>query len=442
MQDWVFGALFFDVPEVHQQGWMSLQGQEPVRVQGTHTIPDNYCLITNLDFIQMKNSGLAPHRFFNRDWFARRMDPMLLEFALHKEEIAVQVQFFSHLFYSTMQWIDKLLSIKDPHPFGMTHTIRDFWDVDTQGQTPFQVLEAARNAIHFYKRTENISGALIEATSTMYLPRVHHALSILNSTLPKPGVIWRRMHKSSYPKRSEEIPRWVSSHRPMLVQTIIRSTLSSIHHLINPGGDLKKGNAPRLWHSSDEISYLSHFSKIEIVDAWECTSDFVFLKDEFDFLNNFTEDQMEAAYVSPAFHMFLEGLWKSATVCKPAVGEEKFTPPHSAFIRSLDMLKCMNAAVHISDMEIKKNRPWADVVGFGSGGLRIASPVDPMERDTYLSKLAWSFNLYPPMPESLVFSDFSDDHLLTYDGLVRSLYLSKDRGALMEADRESLELFS
>ena len=439
--DTKYGVLFFDVPEVHQQGWLCMVGEDPVRVQGTHLVPDNYCVITNLDFTQMKQSGLAPHRFFNRDWFVRRMDPLIVEFALQKEDISVQVKFFSELFGHCMRWIDALLDIDAPHPFGMVATIRDAWGEDTQGQTPFQVLDAADNALHYYKKAEMSPGSMVEATSTLYLPRIYHAHAILSKMLPRPGVLWRRIHKSNYPKSEKLIPQWLAKHNPMLIQTIITNTHPIMHHLINPGGDLKKGNAPRLWHSSDELDMLSHFSEVQIVDAWECSSSYNLMDDIFGFLNDMTDEQQESAWVSPSYHMFLEGVWKAATVCKPLAGEDKFTTPHSAYIRSLDILGCLAMAYNLSDVN-SKNVPWAAVSGFGSGGIRVAVPSDVLEKDSYLSDLSMRFDLYPPMPESLVFTDFSDDHIDTHDGIVRAMYLSKDRESMLEADNEALDLFS
>ena len=57
--DVVLGALFFDVPALHQEGWLCVAGREPVRVAGTYQIPDNYAVITNLDFDQHRLAGLA-----------------------------------------------------------------------------------------------------------------------------------------------------------------------------------------------------------------------------------------------------------------------------------------------------------------------------------------------------------------------------------------------
>ena len=102
---------------------------------------------------------------------------------------------------------------------------------------------------------------------------------ILSHDVPRPGSSWRQITPRDIPKVEHHIPQWISRHRPMLVQVVVRETHPALHRLINPGADLRQEQSQRLWRTSDEIGMLSHFSKLRILDAWEVDETINFLKE-------------------------------------------------------------------------------------------------------------------------------------------------------------------
>jgi hypothetical protein len=433
--DVVLGVLFFDVPTLHQEGWLCIAGRKPVRVAGTHQIPDNYALVTNLDFEQHRAAGLAPGRFYNRDWFPRRMDQLCVEFAIKDAPAEVQAHFFAILFGRLMFWSTRVFGISRPDPYGFVRTIRKAWDADDQGSTPVPVLEAATNALHYYQGTETPPGYFPTPTSPLYMPRRSHMMEVLGHDVPSPGASWRQIPSREIPKLESQIPEWVFRHRPMLVQVVVRETHPALHRLINPGADLRQEQSQRLWRTSDEISMLSHFSKLRILDAWEVEETICFLK-ESDGLGKalaLDDEAQEAAAVSFSYGLFLDALWKAAATYRHKSGGVKHTPPHTVFIRALDVLNCLMIAINL--IEIRANgEPWANVTGFGSGTIRVSTSKEAHETDQILAELSLRFGMIPPIPQVTVFSKWDDDFLKDSDSIQRALYLGRDWEGLEEGD--------
>lgn len=433
--DVVLGALFFDVPTLHREGWLCIAGRKPIRVAGTHQIPDNYSLVTNLDFEQHRVAGLAPGRFYFRDWFPRRMDQLCIEFAIKDAPAEIQAHFFATLFGRLMFWSARVFGITRPDPYGYVRTIRKAWDADDQGATPSAVIEAATNALHYYQGAEAPPGYAMTATGALYMPRAGHMREILSHDVPRPGSSWRQITPREIPKVEYHIPQWVSRHRPMLVQVVVRETHPALHRLINPGADLRQEQSQRLWRTSDEISMLSHFSKLRILDAWEVDETINFLK-ESDGLGKalaLDDEAQEAAEVSISYGLFLEALWKAAATYRHKSGGVKHTPPHTVFIRALDVLNCLLTALNLIEKRAN-GEPWANVTGFGSGTIRVSTSKEPHEVDQILAELSLRFGLIPPIPQTTVFSKWDSDFLTSSDAILRALYLGRDWEGLSDGD--------
>jgi hypothetical protein len=442
-QDVVLGVLFFDVPTLHQEGWLCIADRKPVRIAGTHQIPDNYALVTNLDYDEHRAAGLAPGRFYNRDWFPRRMDQLCVEFALKDAPAETQAHFFALLFGRLMFWSARVFGISRPDPYGYVRTIRKAWDADDQGSTPPEVLEAATNALHYYSSTESPPGYSMTPTSPLYMPRQRHMQEVLGHDVPRPGSPWRRLTPRETPKLESHIPQWVARHRPMLVQVVVRETHPALHRLINPGADLRQEQSQRLWRTSDEIKMLSHFSKLRILDAWEVEETINFLKESDGLGKAFALDDetQEAAAVSISYGLFLEGLWKAAATYRHRSGGIKHTPPHTVFIRALDVLNCLLTAMNM--IELRANgEPWANVTGFGSGAIRVSTSKEPHEVDQILAELALRFGMLPPVPQVTVFSKWDDEFLTDSDALLRALYLGRDWEGISEGDDCAVQMMA
>jgi hypothetical protein len=438
--DVVLGVLFFDVPALHQEGWLCIAGREPIRVAGTYQIPDNYALITNLDFDQHRLAGLALGRFYNRDWFPRRMDQLLLEFAIQDAPAEVQARFFAILFGRLMFWSARVFGVSKPDPYGYVRTIRKAWEADDLGVTPAPVLEAAANALHYYSGSELAPRYGQFLNSSLYMPRMAHMREVLGHDVPRPGASWRRLLPREIPKLEADIPRWISRYRPMLVQVVVRETHSALHRLINPGADLRREQSQRLWRTSDEILMLCFFCRLRILDAWEVDETLCFIK-ESDGLGKalaLSDEAQEAAEVSVSYGLFLDALWKAAATYRHKPGGVKHTPPHTVFIRALDVLNCLMTAIDISELR-ESGEPWANVTGFGSGTIRVSTPTEQHETDQMLAELSLRFGLMPPIPQATVFSKWDEEFLTDADALQRALYLGRDWEGLEEGDNCAIQ---
>jgi hypothetical protein len=443
LEDLVLGVLFFDVPALHQEGWLCVAGRKPTRIAGTHLVPDSYALVTNLDFTQHRESGLAPGRFYHRDWFPRRMDQILVEFGLQAAPDEVRAHFFAVLFGRLMFWSARVFGISRPDPYGFVRTIRKAWDPDDSGDTPDEVLEAAANALHYYQSTESHPGFGRTMSGPLYMPRQRHFEEILGHAVPHPGAAWKRLSPREVPKLEAHMPQWVARHKPMLVQVVVRETDPRLHRLINPGGDLRQDESQRLWRTSDEVAMLSHFSKLRILDAWEVQDTICFLK-EGDGLGRalaLGDDVQDAAAVSVSYGLFLEALWKAAAMHRQKPGSKKHVPPHVVFVRALDVLNCLMTAINLSELRAN-GEPWANVVGFGSGTIRVSTSREPHEADQILAELSLRFGLLPPIPTATVFNNWDDEFLNDADAIQRALYLGRDWVGLEEADECAIQMMA
>ena len=258
---------------------------------------------------------------------------------------------------------------------------------------------------------------------------------ILSHDVPRPGSSWRQITPRDIPKVEHHIPQWISRHRPMLVQVVVRETHPALHRLINPGADLRQEQSQRLWRTSDEIGMLSHFSKLRILDAWEVDETINFLK-ESDGLGKalaLDDEAQEAAEVSISYGLFLEALWKAAATYRHKSGGVKHTPPHTVFIRALDVLNCLLTALNLIEKRAN-GEPWATVTGFGSGTIRVSTSKEPHEVDQILAELSLRFGLIPPIPQITVFSKWDSDFLTSPDAILRALYLGRDWEGLSDGD--------
>ncbi len=136
--------------------------------------------------------------------------------------------------------------------------------------------------------------------------------------------------------------------------------------------------------------------------------------------------------------LFMEAVWKAMSTSLTDSGAVRHVPPHTVFMRSLEVLDCLYMSTSLMETNVETGSPWATVTGYGSGAIWVAGPKDPENADLFAANISTRFGLMPAMPEKLQFDRWPDEFLETPEDILRALYLKKDWSGLWEADDEAL----
>lgn len=378
-----YGAIVFDDPDIHDGGWGCLDGGAPYRVRGTIEVPDDQILWCNVEPEAIRRDGLSA-RFRGSDWGPLRMgEPrsedrwafkasILSEYGL--TEISAQnrsaqlAKILGRLMHFTQGFFPRVVS---PHKFGLAHTLRSARPKDVAGALTAPVKSALEMAKTFGCAAERPPGAeRFRRVGALYPPRYDHAMQLLQQPIPANGCAWRRLPKHEIPSDSADIPDWVESHRPMLVQMVVESIDNPVaYQLLNPAGETTPDMGRRLWRTGEEAIAFAAFGRVKINSAFEADAAVIPLDDLPQSLRDIDPLLVKN---SPTLSLFFLGIQKSFMLSDVHFADKKFgykTMSSEVFMRARDMLLCAQRAMSL-------HRAGFGVIWYGSSSVQISIPDD------------------------------------------------------------------
>lgn len=423
-----YGSIVFDDPDIHAAAWACLDGGDPYRVQGTIEVPDDLILWCNVEPEVMRRDGLSA-RFRGADWMSLRMgEPrsedrwafkasVLSEYGLAQAEQPVRAAYLAKIIGRMMHFAHAFYpGVHAPHKFGLAHTLRGRRPKDIAGAMPSVVMRSLEMARTFGCAAERPPGAeRFRKVGALYPPRYDHAMQLLSHPVPANGCAWRRLGRDEIPSDSADIPAWVESRQPLLVQMTVESIENPVaHQLLNPAGETTPEMGRRLWRTGEEAIAFATFGKIRINSAFEADAS-VRPIDEIPVA--LREIDPLLARTSPSMGLFLLAVQKSFMLSDVHFADAKLgykTTPTEVFMRARDMLLCAQRAMAL-------HQAGFGVIWYGSSSIQISIPDDFVEAKKTLFEAASACALMTAagtMPagseQTLAQSSQDDNGLLRY----------------------------
>jgi hypothetical protein len=374
-----FGYLMFDGQQPGP-GWISLGGMPAKRIKSPAEISTGEILLSNLDYEQMYEAGLATNPFLRSSSYLRvRVDTIMNELGLGDEpdDIIETVPAISRVFHRIMNMVPMVgLENQDSAAATLDRELEVIWPSpelpinNAQGHE-----DVTRHCLQERVRcnTTSVKGGVL---ISLRIPRMQHARQMLTTPIPVgPWVVQRKppaMAKGAHPAELPDMYKWLKSlGMPYFAKVDIPDGLGDQSSVVafscgarDDSGKLLR----RQWASDLEIEEMRKYGKVIIGPAL-VAKDAVPLEIPA-FVSRLFKDG--AAISSYSIGVLLENLWMSL-VCrrtkpnakKEAKGLDRFLISYrAAYLRSLDRTICMQKALKLFEK-------WP-VFSYGGGEIKVS----------------------------------------------------------------------
>jgi hypothetical protein len=397
------GAIIFDT-ESPGSGWVCEAGGDPFRMASIRTLPTDTVWLVSAGYDEMNEAGLAGHAFYRNDSFLRlKFSVIATEFGLYDDQsyflpdvaaakVAVIFERLVRLFcvvagVSREHW--------KPHPFGLKNAIREMALPPDPVVDPL-LHEATLESVQEFTRSLSRPsfGSHLVALS---LPRVEHARQVLSTMVPATD----RFKRVKPPKglAGASLSSWVIEQGgPILARTTLSNFEQQIGDVSNFGGiapKVRKGAAfslqyttTRQWLTGEELVLYSGSADVDVHEAivFERHARLIDLPHVRDLFSRVSEID----HLSYSLGLFFDNLW-TGLVSSYATGPSRDRAVNliAPFLRSVDRIHCMSAAIRVSDQ-------GHTVSGFGAGRVHLWLEKKELMQGEAV-KVAALAGLIPPM---------------------------------------------
>lgn len=443
--------MIFDSKVAPGSGWACKAGQDPFRIEGIHSLPNDTLWMVSIDNRSMIEAGLARHAFYRADDFLRlKMVDMLRELGLldvndEPSEPDLAAYVVAHIFDRVIRMTCLVTGVPreqwKPHLYANRLTLRQAL-IPQDPELPSGLAEAVRESIQHYTSCQTEGGY---RRHLGFLPtmRLNHALKVMDTPVPT-DMSYRGI---SVPGVSAQVPEWIAEQEgPMLIRATVEGFPARINRLVNFGGVtvahsrrpqqgfLEQSASTRSWITSDEALAFSHLGELKVHEAvvfpnWTRVNQIKAVRRFIDSLENLD-------FFSYSVGLFAENLWTGLSSSNPALNAtDNAINPITPFLRAADRLTCLEHAVSLADQDY-------EVRGYGVGRVGVLLN-DPAGVNDEAAKIAATAELVPPMPRRGV-STFESPPTVSEDQRYQTLLGMMTSGLLrelMEVDQEVVDGF-
>jgi len=439
MSDIKYGCVRFEDPHQHNTGWASISGEKPFRIKGTESLPSDVVYIVNLERNLMYQCGFKAHgkyrsseylslKFVNRevspaikekssiDWIPHSLMATL---GVHEDEWREQVKVMSDFFSRVMTISEKLIGIDTPPLYSIDYGVRQRvlpCDPVMERGLVKAINEATVHYVQCEVNTDIYTSGF--RRFTVSLPKVKHALSILDT--PIPFGEWEIIEKRNLPSKKESIFEWLESVGGCVLARVSMSNIdSTLNRLINFGS----GQTYRRWVTTEELVWLSELGDVRITQAYKC-SDIGSLK-AVEKIKETISKKKDIADLSISLGLFLESFWLgvSKDLAPPVhVLQDKYSANIiRPFYKTKDLMGCLNAAV-------KLHSKGVHVVGYGKGNIHFLTE----KTDDEIAKICSEVEV---IPSSMNLKDTSFLNLEKPLDVLLGMILKNESKMLIDTDK-------
>lgn len=422
-QDIRFGAVLFDDPEEHADGWAcswdTQDRVEVVRISGAHDLPSHTSWLTNLDYETWRATQIGGSRFRHDAFLSNRVSVILSELGLgdgqHQSARLAAKDVFGQasmqsartallawVFDAVMKEAELFMPTGLPPVSDLASFYRDeilppahqFYHKQFPPTYAQQALEAADvawtpAAFHGKDRPD---GLLLR----LPLDRVKMAQTLLDVVYPVGG--WKLdtdMIRAINSRPAQDILNWLDKRPEALVKVTMRRTDPRFESLINWGANIQGNKSAGRWITASEAARLLGPCDLTIHAA--LTASHTMTSRDHLASRGLLADpaQWEARAGSYAFHLWVDLLWRG--LCKaPQKSPAGLKSPAYTFMRAIDREACFYAALRLQEAGIT-------VRGYGSGAVHVI--LDPDMPVEHWVGAALAAGLMPPLlaPDTLDF---------------------------------------
>lgn len=389
------GVVWFDDPSIAMNGWYSVNGSEPKRINSHGELSTNVLWVTNINYRQYKKLNLtsAPH-IFDEQYFRTSIRQVCSEVGLLDNPKEVTV-FASRVFTRIVDFGEKYFKVDLTHPgYRYYSLIADRIMPSHMRRRPTEsfsldLLEGLRQSTQANQAITGLKSPKGSSIQSFVIPRTAHAKWLLSQKYPVAGT-WKKLPESNYGgvlgiEDGVEVKGTKAKIKQLIelgnnnaaIFRVSQMSIDGFHRSFSTFG--AGSNYTRKWATLPEIINLSRYSKIEINGGYSIELGDLGVLDSLN-LSDF-DKSLDYSY---SLGLFLENVWIALT--NPLYGNGQFTAV-GAYMRAYDRIICSRYAEKFSEYNY--------VIGsYGTG--RILTYVRPNENRT-IGEFALEENLLPPL---------------------------------------------
>lgn len=372
-----FGAALFDDPNNPEGGWASLGAQKALRFEAVQDVPSDGTFWTNAPVVIPG----APH-LKTSSYLEPSLSELLQEIGADRSPVSDQAEVASEIFGRVIKLgIQRYgLSAND-----MTSCLAEdlartlVYPLDKEANP--QVNEAMRHSHQTWQSCALADPPDGSERIFLHLPRVQHAIAVLNTPLPQN--YWSFGGDSGLPIQKRV--NWILTHpKPCLARVAVKAVRSEVASVVSFGSGESEG---RLWMTPQELLVMSRIATVEVEGLY------VGLEDVGD-------PEVTVPFVDPDPFDYIalsSGILAShyvAALCRPSVdirsdADEPYLifSPRATWLAATDRMLTMSAALAL-------HAAGFCIEGYGRGRILVACPPDALQD---LHHLAGKAGLYTPL---------------------------------------------
>ena len=350
------GVCIFDNPDAPQDGYISIDGADAVKIRGANELSNNVLWVTNLNFNQFKrerfyqNSNMKDNQYFRTS-----LDIMQKELGVVNSDPAVKAQMLSAIGSRIVSLSNKLLgtNLYESHKeYRFSNEIKNaIFPDELKGYESLELIPIVKEASrHATQNHQAMSGSHIPRGSTtygFYFPRTEYARYLMKLPMPCKND-WREI---TFKSRQFEIGTFEGKKikgTDEAIATLMKLSESRAIMLkievnyMDPFyakfGTFSAGlKEVRSWATLPEVIELSRYARISVFAGISCSIGRLNVLDAV--LN---EIEIEFSY---SRGILLENAWVALSI---GYGDMR-SNFLSAYIRAYDRIVCGKAAASFAD---------------------------------------------------------------------------------------------
>ena len=391
-----YGAVFFDDPEEHAEGWACAWSEnpalrKPIRIAGPHELASDTSWLSNIDYETMRTAQIGGSRFRHSAFLSNKTSLILSEVGFGEPHSQVgfiqprsifdgaypttasaRVGFLAWVFHAVMREANVFLPLDIPPVSDLASVYRDAFIPSAstfyQKDYPNAVINEALESVDIKwtpaaGSAEKREGKVIR----LAIDRVMLCQALLDVVYPVGG--WKldtTTVKLLNKRPMDEILLWMDAHPEAMLKVTMTRTDPKYESLVNYGANIENNGSAGHWLTATEVSRLLATCDLTIhaaITASRKTTSRAWVEGNGVQIDHQAWERKAGSY---AFHLWCDTLWRG--LCKsPQKSPARTKSPASAFVRSVDRELCFYAATKLHDAGIA-------VRGYGSGAVRIFIP--------------------------------------------------------------------
>jgi len=346
-----YGVVLFDDPGQVESGWACIAEGSPFYITSIHDLFFDVIWHTNVDIVIFNQKGLFQNTSLRCDSYLRTgLSSIVVELGLNSSSVDNQVRILADLFSTTMQFY-LLHTGSERVPIGsLNNGVRQICIPEEQPISNV-VREAATAAVHTHILSEKRQFKKGSNLVSFVFHRFLYSKEILTENLPVGP--WERISPANLRASKHYLPEFISDlKKPALIKVVIHSLNENIGHFVNFGivvGAPINNSSPvfeavsikqRTWMTSIEYLKLCKYADMQIEDIY-IAQGYGHSPITVPSWGRYTEN-------SYAFGLYCENIWTALT---RSLDGCLARTPLSAWVHSIDRLKCLSKAIAIDSCE-------------------------------------------------------------------------------------------